>query len=250
MNTFNSPPKNKIFLLPALVILFFAASFGLKSCDEHGNLILPLTEGEIIEGLKEALKVGTDNSVAKTNQVNGYYENPLIKIPWPEEAAGAYNFINNNLPSLRPLLDEVVLLMNRGAEEASAKAKPIFIEAILSMTIQDARNILNGADNAATMYLHDRTYNSLHNAFKPDIHDALETVGAATTWNSIALVYNPVANITPGINPITTDLAHYTTTRALDGLFLLLEEEEKKIRTDPQARINEILKRVFGTLDN
>ncbi len=250
MNTLYTKKKSNIFVLSALTILFFTASLGLKSCDEHGNLILPLTEAEIIQGLKEALKVGTDNTVTQTNQLNGYFGNPLIKIPWPEEAAGAYNYINNNLTVLRPILDEVVLLMNRGAEEASAKAKPIFIDAIMNMTIQDARNILNGNDNAATQYLHDRTYHSLRNAFRPDIHAALESVGAASAWSSITSVYNPIATITPGINPINTDLADYTTAKALDGLFLLIEAEEKKIRTDPAARINDILRRVFGTLDN
>ncbi len=233
----------------AILIFTFLVSISLPSCDEDGNFVFPLTEAEIVQGLKEALKVGTGNSVALTNRTNGYYGNELIKIPWPEEAAGAYNYINTNLPNLRPLLDEVVLKMNRGAEEASAKAKPIFIDAVLAMTIEDARGILNGTDNAATMYLHEKTYESLHIAFMPDIHSALESVGAATAWTSITSVYNPIATWTPGIQPITTDLTDYTTTKALDGLFLLLAEEELKIRTDPLARINDILKKVFGTLD-
>lgn len=233
----------------AMLLLIFMMSITLPSCDEEGNFVFPLTEAEIIQGLKEALKVGTDNSVALTNRHDGYYGNSLIKIPWPAEAAGAYNYINSNLPSLRPLLDEVVLKMNRGAEVASAKAKPIFIDAVMAMTIDDARGILNGTDNAATMYLHEKTYLSLHTAFKPDIFDALESVGAATAWNSITSVYNPIAQVMPGIQPINTDLAEYTTTKALDGLFLLLAEEELKIRTDPAARINDILERVFGSLD-
>lgn len=237
-------------MIPFAGVLGFMLLFAFSSCDEEGNLVLPLSEAEIVEGLKEALKVGANNSVVQTNQTNGYFGNPQLKIPWPEEAAGAYNFINNNMPLLRPLLDDVVLRMNRGAEQASEKAKPIFVDAITTMSIQDARNILNGDDNAATVYLHSRTYTSLHTAFKPDIHSALEAVGAASLWQQIANSYNPIASITPGINPINTDLADYTTTRALDGLFFLIEEEELKIRTDPLARISEILKRVFGRLDN
>ncbi len=243
--------KRKGVLRPLLWVttIISVSVLSLTSCDEEGNFELPLTETEIIQGLKEALKVGTDNSVAITNRTGGYYDNELIKIPWPEEASGAYNFIDSNIPELRPVLDEVVLKMNRGAEEASAKAKPIFIDAVMAMTIEDAREILNGADNAATMYLHEKTYESLHAAFKPDIHDALESVGAATAWSNITNTYNPIAQWTPGIDPINTDLADYTTTQALDGLFLLLAEEELKIRTDPLARINDILERVFGTLD-
>ncbi len=224
------------------------------SCAELSNLGVtppprPLTEGEIINGLKEALKVGAEKSVSMVNRTNGYFGNPRLKIPWPAEAIGAYNFINSNLPSARPLLDEVVMLMNRGAEKASEKAKPIFIDAITKMTIQDARNILQGENNAATQFMRQKTFDALHAAFKPDIQSALETVGASTTWTAITTQYNPIARITPGINPLNTDLADYTTTRALESLFLLMEEEELKIRKDPAARITEILRKVFGSLD-
>jgi hypothetical protein len=236
-----------------LLISVVTFGFSFQSCDEDGNLLLPplgLTEAEVAQGLREALKVGTNNSVEETNRLDGYFGNPDIKIPWPQDAMGAYNYINNNMIILRPLLDEVVLLMNRGAEAASEKAKPIFIDAITSITILDAWEILNGADNAATMYLHSRTFNSLHDAFKPDIHDALQTVGAAAIWTQIANTYNPVATISPNLNPLDPDLSGYATGKALDGLFFLIAEEEYKIRTDPIARINEILRKVFGTLDN
>ncbi|MFN2395412.1 MAG: DUF4197 domain-containing protein [Bacteroidales bacterium] len=240
--------KNLSFQL--ITIMIFSLSF--QSCDEDGNLIISgnLTEAEVINGLKEALKVGTNNSVEETNRTDGYFGNPEIKIPWPEEATGAYNYINNNLSIIRPLLDEVVLLMNRGAENASAKAKPIFIDAITGITINDAWDILNGDDNAATIYLYDRTFTSLHASFKPDIQDALESVGAATAWSEIISIYNPIAQISPSLNTLDPDLAEYATAEALDGLFFLIAEEEYKIRTDPLARINEILRKVFGTLDN
>jgi hypothetical protein len=244
--------KNK-FLLFSLILSFF---IGLTSCEDLLDSINngELTEAEVAQGLKEALKVGTGNSVAETNRPDGYFGNPLIKIPWPEEAAGAYNYINTSttLSFLRPVLDEVVLKMNRGAEQASDKAKPIFIDAITGITIMDAWNILRGANDAATMYLYNNTYSNLHIAFKPDIHHALESVGAATAWNTVTSGYNTIANnpITgSNLDPINTDLADYTTGKALDGLFYLVAQEELKIRTDPVARINDILRRVFGQLD-
>ncbi len=243
--------KNIRIVILVLIVTF---GFSFQSCDEDGNLLLPplgLTEAEVAQGLREALKVGTNNSVEETNIHDGYFGNPDIKIPWPQDAMGAYNYINNNssMVLLRPLLEEVIVLMNRGAEAASEKAKPIFIDAITGITIHDAWEILNGADNAATMYLHSRTFSSLHEAFKPDIHDALQTVGAAAIWSQIANAYNPVANFSPGLNPLDPDLSDYATGKALDGLFFLIAEEEYKIRKDPVARINDILRRVFGTLD-
>ena len=240
--------------LRALILIsVLAIGFSFQSCDEDGNLMLPtlaLTEAEIAQGLREALKVGTNNSVEETYKHNGYFGNPDIKIPWPQDAMGAYNYINANMSLLRPLLDEVVLLMNRGAEMASEKAKPIFIDAITSITIQDAWEILKGPDDAAAMYLYSRTFNSLHEAFKPDIYNALQTVGAANLWTQIASGYNPIATLSPNLNTLDPDLADYATRKALDGLFFLIAEEEYKIRTDPIARINDILRRVFGTLDN
>lgn len=240
--------------LKALILVSIVAiSFSFQSCDEDGNLILPsleLTEAEVAQGLREALKVGTNNSVEETNKHDGYFGNPDIKIPWPQDAMGAYNYINTNMGFLSPLLDEVVLLMNRGAEMASDKAKPIFIDAITTITIYDAWEILNGDDDAATMYLYSRTFTSLHEAFKPDIYDALQTVGAASLWTQIANGYNPIAMVSPNLNTLDPDLADYATVKALDGLFFIIAEEEYKIRKDPIARINDILKRVFGTLDN
>jgi hypothetical protein len=241
-----------------LIIIITGFSFAMSSCEDLLDTLKNnngLTEAEVAQGLKEALKVGTDNSVTLTNQLNGYFGNPLIKIPWPEEAAGAYNYIqtSSTLSFLKPVLDDVVLLMNRGAERASEKAKPIFIDAITGITIKDAWNILRGANDAATMYLYNNTYINLHTAFKPDINSALESVGAATAWNTVTSGYNTVANnpITgANLQPINTDLADYTTGKALEGLFYLVAQEELKIRTDPVARINDILRRVFGQLDN
>jgi hypothetical protein len=240
-----------IFIITGFSFTMYSCEDLLDSLDNNNGL----SETDIAQGLKEALKVGTNNSVALTNQLDGYFGNPMIKIPWPQEAAGAYNYIysSTTLSFLRPVLDEVVVKMNRGAEQASKKAKPIFIDAITGITIKDAWNILKGANDAATMYLYNNTFTNLQTAFKPDIHNALESVGAATAWNTVTSGYNTIANnpITgANLQPINTDLADYTTGKALDGLFYLVAQEELKIRTDPVARINDILRKVFGQLDN
>ncbi len=232
------------------LVLLILLSINFQSCDEETTFAL--SEQEIAEGLKEALIVGTNYSVEETNQHNGFYDNPAypgIKIPWPEEATGAYNYIDENMDLIKPLLDTVVLRMNRAAEQASNKAKPIFIDAITGITIQDARDILNGTNDEATNYLKDRTYNELHAEFRGDIYCALENVKAVTAWETITTKYNRIASFTFGQEPINTDLADYTTEKTLDGLFHLVAEEEMKIRTDPKARVNDLLERVFGELD-
>lgn len=234
----------KLLFLPVFLImpLFFS------SCElltEEGGL----TEEQVIEGLKEALKVGTTNTVAETNQTDGYFGNSLIKIPFPEEAATAENYIRNTL-NLNSVVDEFILKLNRAAENASIKAKPIIVDAIVSITITDAWNILKGQNNAATTYLHDKTYTGLYDAFKPDINTSLSSVGASQLWNSLTTQYNSIANSSWGLlNPVNTDLPDYATSKALDGLFKLIEKEEEKIRIDPAARVTEILQKVFGELD-
>ncbi len=220
-------------LLLGLVFCFFCLS-----CEKTG-----LTEDQIVEGLKEALKVGTENSANKANAVDGYFANANIKIPFPEDA----HFVETALSAVpivgQPLVDELVLKLNRAAEDAADEAKPIFLNAITSMSIIDALNILNGADDAATQYLKTNTYDQLKAAFAPDVNTSLSTVGATTAWTNVTTAYNTYV---PVGQPINTDLGDYTTGKALDGLFFLVAQEEGKIRNDPAARVNEILQKVFG----
>jgi hypothetical protein len=230
----------KIAPLIALVSFF---CLSISSCEEIARR--PMSEAEVARGLKEALAVGTENSVSLARQANGFFNHPVIKIPFPPEAMGAYNYMNNS-SVLRPLLNEFVLRLNRAAEDASVKAKPIFLDAITGMTVQDAWGILRGEQNAATTYLHRRTYEQLYEAFKPDVLNSLNSVGAATAWQELTTAYNAIARLNPSLNVVTTDLADYTTTRALDGLFFLVEQEEAKIRTDPAARVTDLLRRVFA----
>ena len=229
-----------------LFILLFAAGMFLTTCeglDSDG-----LTDDEIVAGLKEALQVGTDTSVTKTNKENGYFGDTRLRIPYPAEAENVITTVSTisllGVPIGQEAIDGFVLKLNRAAENASDKAKPIFVNAITSMTIVDGINILRGTDDAATQYLQTNTYENLKTAFKPDIETSLDQVGAQTAWGEITTLYNTVSS-----NPVNPDLADYTTGKALDGLFILLADEELKIRKDPIARVTDILAKVFGTLD-
>jgi hypothetical protein len=216
-----------------LVIVFVGLSM---SCQKE------LTNDQIIEGLKEALRVGSENSVASANKTDGYFANLAIKIAFPEDAA----FVESAVAAIpligQGLVDDVVLKINRAAEDAADEAKPILIDAITNITISDALNILNGANDAATQYLKTNTYTQLKAAFKPDISNSLNSVGAAQAWTAVTDKYNAI----PFHEPVNTDLPDYTTGKALDGLFVLVAQEEAKIRTDPAARVTDILKTVFG----
>lgn len=225
------------------LLLSFLILFPIVSCEEVG-----LTTEQVIAGLKDALRVGTENSVLTANKTDGYFNNliqPGIKILFPQEAQFVQAAVSA-LPIIgQPLVDEFVLSLNRAAENAASQAKPIFLNAIVGITIEDAFSILKGSDDAATQYLKSKTFNQLKNAFKPDIENSLESVGANDAWNAIISKYNSL----PLSEPVTTDLPEYTTTKALDGLFILVADEELKIRKDPAARITDILQTVFGEQD-
>lgn len=199
-----------------------------------------LSNDEIIKGLKEALNVGTNNSVASASKVDGFFKNADIKIPWPSDAAEMET-------KLRKLgfgndVDKVVETLNRGAEEASKSAGKIFLSAISDLTISDGLKILKGENNAATTYLKTNTETSLRTTFKPIVHDALVKVELTKYWNPLAKTYNKI----PFVTQVNPDLDAYVTQKAIDGLFKLIAGEELKIRTDPVARISDILKKVFG----
>jgi len=199
-----------------------------------------LTNDEVIRGLKEALNVGTNNSTASTSKMDGFYKNPLIMIPFPPEAEKVKNTVINL--GMQKQVDEFVMTLNRAAEEASKEAAPVFLEAIKGMSISDGFSILKGADNAATDYLKNKTTTDLTVKFSPIIQRAIEKVQVTKYWNPVITTYNKV----PGVEKQNPNLEQYITIKALEGLFKLIAGEEKKIRTDPIARINDILKKVFG----
>lgn len=224
-------------------LVFVAGVFSFTSCDEILNNI-PLSDAQIVEGLKEALKVGSDTAVYQGNKLDGYFGNALIKILLPPEAEPIMNVIGQ-VPGGQALVDEVILKMNRAAEQAAIEATPILIDAITGMTITDGLTILNGNDDAATMYLKGATQPAINTAFRPYVLDALQSVGAQSAWATLTTNYNTIAPFI-GQPTVNTDLTDYTTGKATDGLFVLVAGEEKKIRTDVSHQVNDILQTVFG----
>ncbi|MGM0505256.1 MAG: DUF4197 domain-containing protein [Bacteroidota bacterium] len=213
-----------------------------------------LTKSDIAKGLKEALRVGTDTAVHQLSKVNGYYKNEAVKILLPEEANVILENVNK-IPGGEQLTDKVILSINRAAEDASKEAAPVFKQSITSMSISDALGILNGADTAATHYLRKTTYQQLYALYQPKIKSSVNknlvgNLSASETWNNLTAAWNSFANSmvgqVGGYKPVNIQLEDYLTQKALDGLFIKIAEEEKQIRKDPVARVNEILRKVFG----
>jgi len=233
-----------IILFIAITVLIFV---GCAELNEFMPAVTPqsgdLTRYEIIKGLKEALTVGAENSVSSASVVNGFYKNPEIFIPFPPEAVKVKNTLEQ--AGFSDLIRDFEKSINRAAEEASKKAFPIFKDAITSMTIKDAVGILKGADNAATVYLRSNTEEDLKAEFMPVVKNAVDKVEVTSYWNPIATAYNRIIILTGG-SQVNPNLEEYITQKALDGLFLMIAEEEKKIRKDPAARVTYLLKRVFG----
>lgn len=216
-------------------------SVTIYSCDLLGSP----SNDEVVAGLKEALKVSTDTSVANLNRTDGYFGNAAVKILLPPEAAAVESTLRA-VPGIGDaVVDDVILKINRAAEQAAGEAAPIFFNAITNITFNDAMNILNGPDDAATQYLKSQTYTQLVSSFTPPIENALTSVGAQQAWNSMISYYNTYNDIL-GEQDIPDNLAQYTTQKALDGLFYIVAIEEGKIRNDVTHRVNEILQRVFG----
>ncbi|WP_319589491.1 DUF4197 domain-containing protein [uncultured Draconibacterium sp.] len=218
----------------------------------------PLTQSEIVAGLKEALITGTNNSVSILGAQDGYYKDELVKILLPPEADIIVDNIGK-VPGGQKLLDDVLLHINRAAEDAAKEAAPIFVNSIKSMTINDAVGILKGDDNAATSYLHKTTYDQLFELYQPKIKTSVEKdlVGGVSTkesWDTLVGKWNLVADSfigkTAGLEKVDTQLEDYLTAKALDGVFIKIAAEEKLIREDPAARVTSLLKKVFGSVDS
>lgn len=202
----------------------------------------PLSNEEVINGLKEALSVGTNNSTAFASKLDGFYKNPALFIPFPEEAQKVKDYAKK--VGMQAQVDKFEMTLNRAAEEASKDAASVFINAIKGMSIGDGFAILKGNDNAATQYLKDKTTDELKAKFSPIVQKAIDKVELTKYWNPIITSYNKV----PMVQKQNPDLNAYVTERAIIGLFKLIEEEEKKIRKDPIAQVTDLLKRVFGSL--
>jgi hypothetical protein len=241
----------KLFL--SAIVLGVALTSCKELLDTANNVVggtsteKKLTNEEVVRGLREALTVGTNNSSSNASKTDGFFKNPAIFIPFPPDAIKVKEKVEQ--VGMKDKVDQFVMTMNRGAEEACKEAAPIFVNAITSMSIGDGFNILNGQDNAATEYLKEKTSGQLYTTFKPKVQTALKTVKLTDYWNPVITRYNQIIKISGG-DPVNPDLDDYVTRGAMGGLFVLIADEEKKIRKDPMARVSDILKSVFGSLDN
>lgn len=232
--------KQLLFLkLLILVSCFASAQLNLNKLKKSltGE---SLTTEEIAEGLKEALTNGVSKGSDLVSQLDGYYKNPEIKIPFPPE-------VRQVETSLRQLglggeVDKFVESLNRAAEDAAKEAKPIFVSAIKQMTIQDAWGILKGEQDAATQYLNRTTSPALKEKFIPVIRQSLDKVNATKYYSDLIRTYNKI----PLVQKVNPNLDEYATDKAIQGLFVMIAKEEKNIRANPGARTSELLKKVFG----
>ncbi|HCM75271.1 MAG TPA: DUF4197 domain-containing protein [Cytophagales bacterium] len=200
----------------------------------------PLTTAEVADGLKEALIKGISNGSDLASQTDGYFKNEAIKILFPPDVKKVEEKLRQI--GLGGEVDKFVMTLNRGAEDAAREAKPIFISAIRSMTIEDAWGILKGEQDAATQYLKRTTSAQLKEKFSPVIQSSLDKVNATKYYSDLVNTYNKIP-FTEKVNP---DLNDYATDKAIEGLFVMVAKEEKEIRQDPLARTTDLLKRVFG----
>ncbi len=235
-------------VIAATVLVCLAAASHAGWMDDLGGLLgggkaSPGEPGDaqLVSGLKEALSVGTANAVAATSKVDGYFANRAIRILVPDKARVVTDVLGK--VGYQDEVDAFVLSMNRAAEKAAPRAKAYFVEAIRAMTFEDARKILDGGDTAATDYFRGKTQKKLYDDFRPAVSASMDEVGVTRSYKAMVGRYASMPLVG---TPESIDLDHYVTTKALDGLFYMLGQEEKKIRTDPAARVTELLKTVFG----
>jgi hypothetical protein len=220
------------------------AKFGLQDMLEDAKKAVglggELSEAKIIEGLKEALEIGTSNAVKLVSKVDGYYGNPQIKIPLPDSVKKVEKALR--AVGYGSKVDAFELSMNRAAEKAAPEAKALFVDSVKQMSFEDARKILDGRDNEATLYFEDKTRGKLTEIFKPIVHASMSQVGVTRQYQALDAKVRTI----PFTESLSFDLDQYVTDGALDGLFLMLAEEERKIRQDPAARVTDLLKEVFA----
>lgn len=239
----------KKLVLPLLLlssVLSFGQTSGGGLLKKAGGLLNKakggsLSNDDIVAGLKEALSLGAQNGATKLSSVDGFFANAAIKVLMPPEAQKVEKTLRS--AGMGKLVDDAILSMNRAAEEASKSAAPIFVDAVKTMSFQDALGILKGSDTAATSYLKGKTTPALTSAFRPVIESALEKTGATKHWKTVMDAYNKI----PLVSKVNPDLSGYVTDKALTGMFFQVATEEQKIRKDPAARVTETLKKVFGS---
>jgi len=199
-----------------------------------------VTTAEVAQGLKEALNVGIAKGADQASNTDGYFKNNLIKLLFPPDAQRVETKLRQI--GLGGEVDKFIMALNRGAEDAAKGAKPIFLDAIRSLTIQDAWAILRGQPDAATEYLRRTTSSQLQAAFQPVIKQSLDKTYATKYYSDLVNKYNLI----PGVQKANPNLEQYATQKAIDGLFILVKQEEANIRQNPVARTTDLLRRVFA----
>jgi hypothetical protein len=240
--------------LPFLFLLIASACAELTQVVNQMNTAQPLSQQEVISGLKQALIIGADSAATHLASVDGYYGDEMVKILLPPEA----HVITENLsriPGGEKMVEDVILHVNRSAEDAAREAAPIFSRAVSKMSILDGFEILRGEKDAATQYLKAQTYDELYQLYQPRIKSSIDKVimgnlSAGESWNTLTGQWNKLAGSLIGkmadLKTVDTELDRYLTEQALNGLFIKLALEEEQIRTNPMARVTDLLKRVFG----
>jgi hypothetical protein len=242
-----SPAKfTEMKKLPVLLFMlssFISQSQNINHILNSANSILnatSLSNKDIVSGLKEALTIGSTKAGEQSSKTDGFYKNPLIKIPYPKETQNMMSTLKNL--GMDKQVKDFEKQLNRAAEDAAKKAAPIFIDAIKKLTIQDGLTILKGKDDEATQFLKRNTTSGLTAEFKPVIAGSLKKVEITKYWKPLFTKYNKL----PLVKKVNPDLENYVTEKAIEGLFKLVAKEELSIRKDPAARVTEILQKVFG----
>ncbi|MGF7140259.1 DUF4197 domain-containing protein [Roseimarinus sediminis] len=246
--------KNYLLFLGILLTTLSSCDVLLRTAGELAVQNKPLSTEEIKQGLKEALRVGVDTALTRLHAENGYYLDSMVKINLPPETDEVLKYARR-VPGLDSKIETLIRQVNRSAEDAALSAAPVFYQAIRSMSIDDARSILAGEKDAATNYLHRQTYDSLVSVYLPTMNRSLDKpivagISANQSWSEISGQWNKFATSLAGrlleVQTLDTRLDLYVTRKALDGVFLKVAIQEAQIRTKAEARVNQLLERVFG----
>ncbi|MBN2510044.1 MAG: DUF4197 domain-containing protein [Spirochaetales bacterium] len=259
-------PARYLLILSAVALLTFVSCLTtLTSVAEtalSGQGTNRVTNAEAVQALKDALKEGISSASRQLSRTDGYFGSAVLKILLPPEAKPMMDAISK-IPQGRKLIDDVVLRLNRAAEEAAKDVVPIFVDTITSMTIADGIAIVKGGNSAATDYLESKTRERLFNLYRPKVDTALgrplvANISAKKSWETLSSAYNRAGTIPnttakalgkkEPMPKVTVDLSSYATNRALDGLFYKIAEEEAEIRKNPAAYASGMIKKVFGAL--
>jgi len=214
--------------------------------EEEGTKMAPFyqqggpDDATVVSGLREALAVATGEALTQVDRVDGYFGNEAIKIFMPERMQKVTETLN--MLGFQKEVDAFVLSMNRAAEHAAPKAAPYFFQAVKEMTFEEGRRILKGSDTAATEYFKAKTYSKLYEAFKPEVSASMNEVGATRSYKAMMEKYQSM----PFMKPVSLDLDQYVTEKSLDGIFTMVGQAEKEIRTNQKAQVTPLLKKVFG----